>query len=41
MSRISYIKPHLSKEQVKDKIVTAPTARCQQKWMITNALIEP
>jgi len=42
MSRISYVKRHLSEEQVKDKITTAPTARCQQKWMIIyNALVDP
>ena len=42
MSRVSYVKPHLSEAQVKDKIATAPTARCQQKWMIIhNALIDP
>lgn len=42
MSRVSYVKPHLSEAQVKDKIATAPTARCQQKWMIIhNALVDP
>jgi len=42
MSRISYVKPHLTEEEVKDKIATAPTARCQQKWMIIhNALVDP
>ncbi len=42
MSRVSYVKPHLSAAQVKDKIATAPTARCQQKWTIVhNALIDP
>jgi hypothetical protein len=42
MSRVSYVKPHLSEAQVKDKIVTAHTARCQQKWMIIhNVLVDP
>ena len=42
MSRVSFVKPHLTAAQVKDKIATAPTARCQQKWMIIhNALIDP
>jgi hypothetical protein len=42
MSRISYVKRHLSEAQVKDKIATAPTTRCQQKWMIIyNALVDP
>lgn len=42
MSRVSYVKRHLSEEQVKDKIATAPSARCQQKWMIIyNALVDP
>jgi transposase len=42
MSRVSYVKRHLSEEQVKDKIATAPTARCQQKWMVIyNALVHP
>jgi len=42
MSRVSYVKPHLSEAEVKDKIGTAPTARCQQKWMIIyNALVDP
>jgi transposase len=42
MSRISSVKQHLSEKQVKDKIATAPTTRCQQKWMIIyNALVDP
>jgi transposase len=42
MSRVSQVKPHLTQEQVKEKIATAPTARCQQKWMIIhNALVDP
>jgi transposase len=42
MSRVSYVKPHLSETEVKDKIATAPTARCQQKWMIIhNVLVDP
>ena len=36
------MKPHLTEAEIKEKIATAPTARCQQKWMIIyNALIEP
>ena len=42
MSRISYVKPHLTEDEVRDKIATAPTARRQQKWMIIhNALVDP
>jgi transposase len=42
MSRVSYVKRHLSEEQVKDRIRTAPTTRCQQKWtIIYNALVDP
>lgn len=42
MSRVSYVKRHLSEAQVKEKIATAPTTRCQQKWMIIyNALVAP
>ena len=42
MSRVSTVKPHLTLDEVKDKIATAPTARCQQKWMIIyNALVDP
>lgn len=42
MARVSRVKPHLTEAEIKEKIATAPTARCQQKWMIIyNALIEP
>jgi transposase len=42
MSRISSVKPHLTEEEVREKIATAPTARRQQKWMIIhNALVDP
>lgn len=42
MSRVSTVKPHLTVDGVKDKIARAPTARCQQKWMIIyNALVDP
>lgn len=42
MSRVSYVKRHLSEEQVKAKLTSAPTARCRQKWMIIyNALVDP
>ena len=42
MSRVSPVKAHLTMDEVKDKIATAPTARCQQKWMIIyNALVDP
>jgi len=36
------VKRHLSEAQVKAKITTAPTVRCQQKWLIIyNALVDP
>jgi hypothetical protein len=42
MLRVSRVLPHLSEEELKDKIATASSARCQQKWMIVyNALIAP
>lgn len=42
MSRVSTVKPHLTEAEIKVKIATAPTTRCQQKWMIIhNALVEP
>jgi transposase len=42
MSRVSRVEPHLSELELKDKIANAPTARCQQKWMIVyNAMIAP
>jgi transposase len=42
MARVSRVLHHLSEEELKDKIATAPSARCQQKWMIIyNALVEP
>lgn len=42
MSRVSRALPHLSEVELKEKIATAPNARCQQKWMIVyNALVSP
>jgi transposase len=42
MARVSTVKPHLTEAEIKEKIATAPTPRCQQKWMIIhNALVEP
>lgn len=42
MARVSTVKPHLTEAEIKEKIATAPTPRCQQKWMIIyNAFIEP
>jgi transposase len=42
MSRVSRALPHLSEVEIKEKIDTAPNARCQQKWMIVyNALVFP
>lgn len=42
MARVSTVKPHLTEDEIKAKIATAPTARCQQKWMIVyNAFVEP
>jgi transposase len=42
MARVSRVLRHLSEEELKDKIATAPSARRQQKWMIIyNALVAP
>jgi transposase len=42
MSRVSCALPHLSAEEIKEKIATASTPRRQQKWLIVyNALVAP
>lgn len=42
MSRVSRVLPHLSVEQVKQKIKNATSFRRQQKWLIVyNALVDP
>jgi transposase len=42
MPRISRVKAHLTEEEVREKIASAPTARSQQKWMIIhNGLVDP
>lgn len=42
MARISRVKPHLTEEEVKEKIASAPSTRSQQKWMIIhNGLVDP
>ena len=42
MSRVSRVLPHLSVEEVKQKMKTATSFRRQQKWLIIyNALVDP
>ena len=42
MSRVSKVLPHLSVEEVTQKIKTATSFRRQQKWlMVYNALVDP
>ncbi len=42
MPRVSRVLPHLSVEEVQQKIKTAPNFRRQQKWLIVyNALVAP
>jgi transposase len=42
MSRVSRALPHLSAEEIKEKIAMASTPRRQQKWLIVyNALVSP
>lgn len=42
MARVSTVKPHLTESEIQEKIATAPTPRCQQKWTIVyNALVDP
>ena len=42
MPRVSRVLPHLSVEEVQQKIKTAPNFRRQQKWFIVyNALVDP
>ncbi len=42
MSRVSRALPHLSVEEVQQKIKTATSFRRQQKWLIVyNALVAP
>ncbi|MDF5708275.1 MAG: winged helix-turn-helix domain-containing protein [Nostoc sp. S4] len=42
MARVSRVEPHLTLEQIKQKIATCDHPRRQQKWLIVyNALVEP
>ena len=42
MSRVSRVLPHLSVEEVKEKLKTVNNFRQQQKWLIVyNALVAP
>lgn len=42
MSRVSCVLPHLSVEEVQQKLKTATSFRRQQKWLIVyNALVDP
>jgi transposase len=42
VSRVSRVLPHLSVEEVQEKIKTATSFRRQQKWLIIyNALVDP
>ena len=41
MARVSRVQPHLTLEQIKQKIATSDNPRRQQKWLIVyNALVE-
>ena len=42
MARVSQVQPHLTLEEIKQKIATSDNPRRQQKWLIVyNALVEP
>ena len=42
MFRVSRVLPHLSVEEVKEKLKTVNNFRQQQKWLIVyNALVDP
>ena len=42
MSRVSRVLPHLSVEEIKEKLKTAKSFRQEQKWLIIyNALVDP